>query len=75
MSRNNEIISRALATEIRRQSEMEQLKRFVRSLPAFQPEKTLPAGFADLLGRIDEAERLANCDRSRRRRPMRRNTS
>lgn len=66
MSRSNKIISQALAQEIRRQSEMEQLKRFVRSLPVFQPENTLPAGFTDLLGRLDEAERLADSSRSER---------
>jgi hypothetical protein len=73
MSRKTETISRALAKEFRRQSEMEQLKRFVRSLPSFQPDKTLPAELADLLGRIDEAERRAN--RSRRSTPARRATS
>jgi HAMP domain-containing protein len=75
MSRNNKIISRALAKEFRRPSELEQLKRFVRSLSAFQPDKTLPAELTDLLGRIDEAERLANSDRSRRKLPARRATS
>jgi hypothetical protein len=75
MSRKTEILSRAFAKEFRRPSELEQLKRFVRSLSAFQPDKTLPEELTDLLGRIDEAERLANSDRSRRRLPARRATS
>ncbi|RUM97020.1 hypothetical protein EET67_14200 [Pseudaminobacter arsenicus] len=63
MSRRNQIVSRALADEVRRQSELEQLKRFVRSLPAFQPDAQIPPRFVDLLGRIDEAEQQSGSRR------------
>ena len=42
-------------SEMRRQMTGGQMRRFVRSLPAFQVDDAIPDHFADLLRKIDSA--------------------
>ena len=53
------------AFEMRRQMTSGQMRRFVRSLPAFQVEQNLPDPFADLLQKLDSAS-VPEGDRRRR---------
>jgi hypothetical protein len=55
MSRNEQYKDR-LSAEIRRQASSEGMRRFLRSLPAFSAESTLPARFNDLLDELSDAE-------------------
>jgi len=56
MARGNNIMSDALALEIRRQIGTEPVRRFARSLPAFSVDQELPRKIRDLLGELETAE-------------------
>ncbi len=56
MTRNNGEKKEGLAADIRRQFGAEATKRFLRTLPAFRTEDSIPDRFRELLDRRDIAE-------------------
>jgi hypothetical protein len=56
MTKEQQPMSGHFAFEMRRQMTSGQMRRFVRSLPAFQVEPDLPDPFADLLNKLDSAQ-------------------
>lgn len=62
MSKGN----RSLAALIRREMVTETNARFLRTLPAFQVDRQIPARFQDILTRLEQAERQAGQPRKSR---------